>query len=82
MIQTPSGIMIAADRALPVGLLVNELVTHALKYAYPGQVDGEVWINLAETNQGGLRLTAVDVMMWACRTFPILRDLRIVSSRA
>ena len=39
-------IMISADKAIPLGLLINELVTNASKHAYPGgygviQVSGE-----------------------------------------
>ena len=34
-VEAASGIEIATDRAIPVALLVNELITNAAKYAYP-----------------------------------------------
>ena len=34
-VDAPRGIEFATDRAIPVALLVNELITNAAKYAYP-----------------------------------------------
>lgn len=34
------------DTAIPCGLIVNELVTNSLKYAFPGEKDGEITIFL------------------------------------
>ena len=30
-------------RAIPLGLIVNELVTNAVKYAFPSKTRGTVW---------------------------------------
>ncbi len=47
------------DRAIPIGLIVNELVTNAVKYAFPGGAKGTVMVILKRT-AGELRLTVAD----------------------
>ncbi|MCJ2073279.1 GAF domain-containing protein [Methylobacterium sp. J-030] len=53
---------ISADRAIPIGLLVNELVTNALKYAYPPgthPAGGEIRVR-AEARPDGLVVEVAD----------------------
>ncbi|TGN37862.1 sensor histidine kinase, partial [Paracoccus liaowanqingii] len=52
-------VSIATDQAVPLALLVNELVTNAFKYAYP-EGAGDVQIALEEAGPGRLRLTVSD----------------------
>jgi two-component sensor histidine kinase len=47
------------DRAIPIGLIVNELVTNAVKYAFPGEAQGTVMVTLKRL-PGELRLTVAD----------------------
>jgi chemotaxis protein methyltransferase CheR len=47
------------DRAIPLGLIVNELVTNAVKYAFPSETKGTVAVTLKRT-PGELRLTVSD----------------------
>ncbi|MBZ0202996.1 MAG: PAS domain S-box protein [Ignavibacteria bacterium] len=36
------------DHAIPVGLIVNEILTNSFKYAFPGEMGGEIIIKAAE----------------------------------
>ena len=51
--------LLPTDRAIPIGLIVNELVTNAVKYAFPGETKGTVMVTLKRV-PGELRLTVAD----------------------
>ena len=48
------------DAALPCGLIVNELVSNSLKYAFPDGREGEIRIELREHSDGTFRLMVAD----------------------
>ncbi|MDZ4682237.1 MAG: histidine kinase dimerization/phosphoacceptor domain -containing protein [Saprospiraceae bacterium] len=48
------------DTAVPIGLIVNELLTNALKYAFPGERSGEIKISLRESADDTLHLEIAD----------------------
>ncbi|WP_312223699.1 sensor histidine kinase [Rhizobium rhizoryzae] len=52
-------VKINTDQAVTIGLLVNELVTNAIKYAFPDHA-GEVNVQIASTKDGHLRLSVQD----------------------
>ena len=51
--------LLPTDRAISIGLIVNELVTNALKYGFPGEAKGTVMVTLKRA-PGELRLTVAD----------------------
>ena len=51
--------LLPTDRAIPIGLIVNELVTNAVKYAFPSETKGTVMVTLKRV-PGELRLTVAD----------------------
>ncbi len=55
-----SPVYLTADQAVPCGLILNELVTNALKYAYPNNAPGEIVISLNQTADGSVVMGVSD----------------------
>jgi len=56
-------VVIEMDQAMPLGLLVSELVSNSLKYAFPSldhTQTGEIWIDARREPHGGLTLSVGD----------------------
>jgi two-component sensor histidine kinase len=53
-------VALAVDKAIPCGLILNELITNALKHAFPQQRLGTVRVELEETAAGRVRLAVKD----------------------
>lgn len=52
-------ILLDVDTAIPVGLILNELITNSLKYAFPDGKEGNLWVSLGES-EGKLTLSVKD----------------------
>jgi two-component sensor histidine kinase len=52
--------LVAVDTAIALGMVVNELVTNAVKHAYPAGEAGQVWVRFAREGER-LSLTVRDV---------------------
>ena len=45
---------------LNLGMIINELVTNAFKYAFPDNRKGDIWVHFTRTPEGNYRLTVQD----------------------
>ncbi|WP_300434869.1 histidine kinase dimerization/phosphoacceptor domain -containing protein [Christiangramia sp.] len=48
------------DTAVPLGLIINELITNSLKYAFPNNRKGKIYIDLSREASGILKLEVKD----------------------
>jgi two-component sensor histidine kinase len=53
-------IELSTDKAVPIGLIVNELVTNAFKYAFPEDQEGAVTVTFRRNEEGGIDLVVED----------------------
>lgn len=53
-------IRLDVDTAIPVGLIANELISNALKHAFPGKTTGAVEVILGQNQDGSLLLEVGD----------------------
>jgi len=54
------GVRLGIDQALPCGLIINELVTNSLKYAFPDDRPGRIRISAVRSLEGAMELTVED----------------------
>lgn len=53
-------VVLALETAIPCGLIINELVSNALKYAFPDGRSGEIWVGLQRIGDEQLSLQVKD----------------------
>ena len=53
-------IQLDIDLAIPCGLIINELVTNSLKYAFPAGREGEIKVEFHKTDENMLQLVISD----------------------
>ena len=58
--DAPQEIQFAADRAILVGLVINELVSNAGKYAYPDGPSGSIWVRLVRSDRDAILVSVRD----------------------
>src|SRR5689334_5762447 len=59
-LEAPEEIQFAADRAILVALIINELVLNAGKYAYLGSAGGPIWVRLFRIDSNFVSVTVRD----------------------
>lgn len=59
-LEAPEEIQFAADRAILVALVINELILNAGKYAYPDSGSGSIWVRLVRTDNDHVLVSVRD----------------------
>jgi two-component sensor histidine kinase len=54
------GVNVMTDRAVPIALMANELITNAAKYAYQDNQSGTIWVRVARAADDTIELSVRD----------------------
>ena len=60
IIQTDGDVYVDINKAIPCGLILNELISNALKHAFPGDRQGELQIIIRETKNTEIEIVVRD----------------------
>nr|WP_255365484.1 histidine kinase dimerization/phosphoacceptor domain -containing protein [Faunimonas pinastri] len=74
-------VSIRTDRVIPIGILVNELVTNAFKYAYPEGGGGQVRVSLATEEDGSIVMSVSDRGVGLPHGFDLSRSTSSLGTR-
>ena len=66
-------VYLGMDTAIPLGIIVNELVSNALKHAFPAGMEGEIYINLCktETSAAMYDISGPELVLYGKRWLPL-----------
>lgn len=53
-------VRLSINLAIPCGLIINELISNALKHAFPAQIAGTITVDLAQQDDGNVLLSVSD----------------------
>jgi len=59
-VDAAPGIFLHPDRAIPIALIVNELVTNATKHAFSGRLDNRIWVRLVQKKADSVVISVRD----------------------
>ncbi|MBN2103601.1 DUF1638 domain-containing protein [bacterium] len=60
LLQHVDDVSISVNKAIPCGLILNELITNALKYAFPGNREGLLKVELLSPDENQIKLHVCD----------------------
>jgi len=60
IVQTDGDVCVDINKAIPCGLILNELISNALKHAFPGDRQGEIQIIIRETKNTEIEIVVRD----------------------
>jgi two-component sensor histidine kinase len=75
--EAPREISILADRAILIGLIINELVSNAGKYAYPNRPGGPIWVTIAQIEKRAVALSIRDEGVGLPADFDLTKSKRL-----